>query len=154
MGWFNHSHMHAYPQCFQNTRPVTASHLDCLSAGAWQEASKDKERKSTFKGTADIKQFYRIQVRDHLWWRELNSKSVLKAYQYLQLDCVKSSSKLPRAGMTYCTGSQGTGMGGFKHAPWLTRLPERFARLGAQNRIFKCSRMAETLHHFYSQREN
>lgn len=45
----------------------------------------------------------------------LNFKSVLKAYHYPQLDCVKPSSKLPRAGVMYCTGSQGTGMGGFKH---------------------------------------
>lgn len=29
MGWFNHSHMCACSQSFQNTRPVTASHLNC-----------------------------------------------------------------------------------------------------------------------------
>lgn len=47
----------------------------------------------------------------------LNFKSMLKAYHSLQSDCVKLSSKLPRAGMMYYTGSQGTGLGGFKHAP-------------------------------------
>lgn len=45
----------------------------------------------------------------------LNFKSMLKAHHYLQLDCVKSSSKLPREGMMCYTGSQSTGMGGFKH---------------------------------------
>lgn len=46
----------------------------------------------------------------------LDFKSMLKAYHCLQSDCVKSSSKLPRAGMVYCTGSQSTQMGGLKHA--------------------------------------
>lgn len=73
-----------------------------------QEALQGKKRKSMFKGAANIKWFCRIQwaskrplVMRRTPKHMLDFKSVLRAYHCLQSDCVKFSSKLPRAGMMH-----------------------------------------------------